>query len=229
MICCAYWDKGGECQEPYDEHIERVMRKWEVMRSYYRWVIKQFGFDVVEIAIKFHDLGKLARAYVDKNQRRFYRHEILGAYFALKTLEGEARYYIAAAVALHHEPIIVGAYIGQLGETRLNISALWAMLREADLGLACDYSPKDAFVEKALELWKGGISASDVVDGFRELLAFISAGTSAERRRKRLLVAGILHPLVVADSTAAVEGRGGEGTRIARAALAGAEPGLINI
>ncbi|WP_258870679.1 hypothetical protein [Pyrobaculum aerophilum] len=107
MICCAYWDDRGNCAEPYDDHIAKALENWKIMKPYYSWVIKQFGFDAVEIAIKFHDLGKLARAYVDRSQRRLYRHELLSAYLALKALEDEARYYVAAAVALHHEPIIM--------------------------------------------------------------------------------------------------------------------------
>ncbi|WP_258870680.1 hypothetical protein [Pyrobaculum aerophilum] len=100
------------------------------------------------------------------------------------------------------------------------------MMREADLAMACDYTSKDGLIAKAIDHWRSGITTSDVVSGFKELLAFLGAGTSAERRRKRLLVAGILNPLVVADSVAAMRGRGGGGTRIARAALSGAEPGL---
>lgn len=226
MICCAYWNEEGKCVEGYDEHVSRVLNKWEALKPFYiKWVYRNFGVDAVELAIKFHDLGKLARAYVEKAQRRYYRHELLGAYFAFKALEGDVRYYVAAAVALHHEPIIMGSYVGGLGETRLNISTLWAMLQEADLSLACSYDPKDAVVRKALEEWRR-VSLRDVVAAFKELLAFFSAGIAAERRRKRLLVAGILHPLVVADSIAAMEGRGGRGTKIARAALEGAEPGI---
>ncbi len=227
MSCCAYWDEGGSCVETYEKHIERVLEKWKAMRPYYRkWVEGNFGIDAVELAIKFHDLGKLAGAYGDRSQRRLYRHEVLGAYFAYRLLEGDLRYYVAAAVALHHEPIIMGAYVGELGESRLNISTLWAMLRDVDLSLSCDYVPADSYLKKAVDLWRRGVDVSDVTAAFRDVLAFLSAGTAVERRRKRLLVAGILHPLVVADSTAAMEGRRGRGTKIARAAKSGAEPGL---
>jgi CRISPR-associated endonuclease Cas3-HD len=213
--------------ETYEEHVERVLEKWKAMRPYYRkWVEGKFGIDAVELAIKFHDLGKLAGAYGDRSQRRLYRHEVLGAYFAYRLLEGDLRYYVAAAVALHHEPIIMGAYVGELGESRLNISTLWAMLRDVDLSLSCDYVPADSYLKKAIDLWRRGVDVSDVTAAFRDVLAFLSAGTAVERRRKRLLVAGILHPLVVADSTAAMEGRRGRGTKIARAAKSGAEPGL---
>jgi len=228
MRCCAYWLRDGGCGEGYEEHVDAVLKNWALMKPFYeRWLRRVFGFDVVEVAIWFHDLGKLAAAYKSGSGR--YRHEVLGAYLAYKVLGGEVRYYVSAAVALHHEPIIMGAYVGELGERSLNVSTLLAMLRGSDLAMYCNYSPAEELLKRAVEIWRRGIEASDVVAVFGEVLAFLTAGPASERRRKRLLVAGILQPLVVADSVAAMMNRGGSGTKIARTAVSGAEPGLLRI
>jgi len=62
----------------------------------------------------------------------------------------------------------------------------------------------------------GERSVGGVVAGFRNLLISRAAGPASEVRRKRAVVGGLLHLLVVADSRAAKSGRGGKGTVIAR-------------
>ncbi|ACB40063.1 CRISPR-associated protein [Pyrobaculum neutrophilum] len=226
MSCCAYF-RGRDCLQTYEDHITQALEACERLRPYYgRWMEKAFGTaDAAALAVEFHDLGKLARAYTAGNRAR-YRHEVLGAYFALRSVQTEARYYVAAAVALHHEPMILAAYAGELGERAIHVSTLRAMLKDSDLSLGCtpnySYRPE---VAAALREWASRPpTADDVADAFQELAVYLSGGAPQEVRVKRLRVAGLLHVLTVCDNWGA-RGRPGEGTFISRY-MAASELGL---
>jgi CRISPR-associated endonuclease Cas3-HD len=228
MTCYSAFDKSGRGIEDYCWHINLALEEWRKLKPYYwGWVSRMFdGVDAVEIAILFHDLGKLGKAYIgaykDRKlplhlRRASRRHELISAYWAYKVLPQPLNYYVAAAVALHHEPILLGAYAGALGERRIQISTIYAMLRAVELGLGCRPECVDPRVKQALDLWeRGEISPDLVADALRDVVAFLSAGPSSEVRRKRALVGGLLHLLVIADSRAAMKGRGGGGTKLAR-------------
>ncbi len=233
MTCYSAYKYGVGIEE-YCRHVELTLEEWCRLRPYYwGWVRRMFdGRDAVELAILFHDIGKLGRFYIgamtDKRQMRgsYVRHELISAYWAYRLLGVPLRYYVAAAVALHHEPMLLGTYADAVGERQIHISTLYAALREADLGLGCRPSCGAVpcvsekyveLVERGLDMWEGGVvSADDVLEAFRDLMVFLTAGPSAEVRRKRAVVGGLLHLLVVSDSRAAMRGRGEGGTVIAR-------------
>jgi len=235
MTCYSAYEHGRGIEE-YCKHIEMALEEWCKLRPYYRgWVKRMLGNeDAVELAILFHDIGKLGWSYICANkqdeprcrqQGAYIRHELLGAYWAYRMLPRPLSYYVAAAVALHHEPMLLGTYADAVGESQIHISTLYAALRAADLSLGCrpTCSPRCAsegnirLVENALDMWeRGEISVDAVVDAFRDMLIFLAAGPASEVRRRRAVVGGLLHLLVVADSRAAKWGRGGKGTVIAR-------------
>jgi CRISPR-associated endonuclease Cas3-HD len=237
MTCYSAYKHGIGIEE-YCRHIELALEEWCKLRPYYgRWVRRMLGNeDAVELAILFHDIGKLGWSYICANKKKkdeprcrqqgaYIRHELLGAYWAYRLLPRPLSYYVAVAVALHHEPMLLGTYTEAVGESQIHISTLYAALRAADLGLGCRpicslrcaSEGNIRLVENALDMWeRGEISVETVVDAFRDMLLFLSAGPASEVRRKRAVVGGLLHLLVVADSRAAMSGRGGEGTVIAR-------------
>jgi CRISPR-associated endonuclease Cas3-HD len=235
MTCYSAFDKNGAGRESYCQHINLALEEWRRLKPYYwDWVSRMFdGVDAVEIAILFHDLGKLGKAYIDAYtdrklsphlRRASRRHELISAYWAYRVLPAPLNYYIATAVALHHEPILLGVYAGALGERRIQVSTIYAMLKAIELGLGCKPECVDPRVKQALDLWeRGEINAGLATDAFRDIVAFLSAGPSNEVRRKRALVGGLLHLLVIADSRAAMRGRQGKGTRLAQLSLQ-AEP-----
>jgi CRISPR-associated endonuclease Cas3-HD len=228
MTCYSAFDKSGAGIEDYCQHINLALEEWRRLKPYYRgWVSRMFnGVDAIELAILFHDLGKLGRAYINACRNRKLpkylrrasrRHELISAYWAYRVLPTPLNYYVATAVALHHEPILLGAYAGALGERRIQVSTIYAMLKAIELGLGCMPECIDPRVKQALDLWeRREISPDLATDAFRDIATFLSAGSSSEVRRKRALVGGLLHLLVIADSRAAMKGRGGSGTKLAR-------------
>jgi len=236
MTCYSAY-KDGVGVEEYCRHVELALEEWCRLKPFYwGWVKKMFnGRDAVELAVLFHDVGKLGTSYICANkkdgprcpQRGVYvRHELISTYWAYMLLDPPLSYYVATAVALHHEPMLLGTYAEAVGERQIHISTLYAGLRAADLGLGCRPTCRNLrcasesgvrLVEKALEMWEGGeISIDAVVEAFRDIMTFLTTGPAGETRRKRAVVGGLLHLLVVADSRAAMRGRGGEGTTIAK-------------
>ncbi len=244
-MTCHAW-KGGQCVEEYGRHIKRALTVWEKLRPIYFPAVRRaigVDLDVVEYAIVVHDLGKLAKAY-QVGRRGEYRHEVVSAYFAYKGLEpvvgGEIAAVVAAAVLLHHEPILTSAYISGLGERYLPIYAVRKMLEEHDLSPACDPLAEagDAVnkypeLKKELERWgNGGLTPRDMLEVVKEIVVQTAVGDSARLHAMRAKAAAVLYPLVVSDSVAAHVGRSlcgcderdKKGTKIVDLALKGAEP-----
>jgi len=241
MSCLAFSREG--CGESLAVHVRRVLAVWDMLRPLYartaRRAVDAVGFDPVEYAIVAHDLGKLAGAY-QRGQRGAYRHEVVSAYLAYKGLGGvdeDARVAVAAAVLLHHEPIIMSAYVAEVGEDYLPVYVLRRELERSNLKVECDWGELRPLLEgypglyKAVEQWAaGGLEVGDVLGVLKRVLVLTSIGDVERAHIMRARVGAVLYPLVVADSVAAHIGRevcercGGEGTRIAEWALGGAEP-----
>jgi len=100
----------------------------------------------------------------------------------------------------------LGANAEAVGERQIHISTLYAGLRAADLGLGCRPACRNLkcasesgarLVENALDMWeRGEISADAVIEAFRDIMTFLTAGPASETRRKRAVVGGLLHLLV---------------------------------
>lgn len=241
-MTCLAWSE-GRCAEEYGRHIERALAVWSKLRPKYLPAIKRavgVGVDVVEYAIIVHDLGKLATAY-QKGRRWEYRHEVVSAYFAYKGLEpvvgSDAAAAVAAAVLLHHEPLLTSAYISGLGERYLPIYAVRKMLEEHDISPACNPLTEAGRavsypeLREELERWgRGEVAAREVLDVVKRVIVLTAVGDSARLHAMRAKTAAVLYPLVVSDSVAAHVGRalcggcGGEGTKVVELALKGAEP-----
>lgn len=241
--CLAYSKEG--CSESFVDHVERVVAVWELLKPYYLLPVQRalgVGGDPVLYAALVHDFGKLARAY-QAGKRRFYRHEVVSAYFAYKCFEGpeEAKTAVSAAVWLHHEPIITFAYITQLGESYMPLYIVKRTLEflQDELAVGCDYQDVASYVKRwsscladELERWdKKGLDVADVIKILRRVLVKATVGGIERAHVMRAKIAAVLYPLVVADGIAAYWGRAicgkcGEeaGTKVVRAALSGAEP-----
>ena len=242
-MTCHAWSE-GRCTEEYVRHVERALAVWGKLRPRYLPAVKRavgVDIDVVEYAIIAHDLGKLAKAY-QEGRRSEYRHEVVSAYFAYKGLEPVAEHdaaaVVAAAVLLHHEPLLTSAYISGLGEHYLPIYAVRKMLEKHAISPACDPLGEagktvDKYPElmRELERWgRGEVTAKEVLDVIKRVIALTAVGDSVRLHTMRAKTAAVLYPLVVSDSVAAHVGRalcskcGGEGTKVVDLALKGAEP-----
>lgn len=237
-ICYAY--RGDNSAEEYTAHIERALRTWSHIKKYYAGGVERAfpnagKADLVQFAILTHDLGKLASHY-QQGRPGSYRHEVVSAYFAYRygpgALTEEERAALAAAVMLHHEPIILSAYVTRLGESYLPIYVVRKALEEADLTYGCGddviqyYAAKDKRLAEALERWRDrGLDRSEVLAAVKKIVVATSVGEPTRLHVMRTKTAAILHPLVVSDSVAAhIWRQPGRGTAVSRQALTGAEP-----
>ncbi len=261
--CCAYYE-GDECVESFIAHIDSSLKVWRHLKPYYIGsVTRAAGYldlDPVEFALVVHDFGKLAREY--RVNRRGYRHELISSYVAyevLRDLAGrldlgdDVLLSISLAVLLHHESIIMSAYVSSFGERYLTVSNIRRVVEKADLGLGCDVSSlidylgrlssysRSAgiyidYVVDFLSRWgTSPLPAERVVDGLRYLILRSSVGDPDSLHVIRAKAAAVLHPLVVSDSIAAYVSRSlcrdrdpdslrDEGTWVVRRVLSGAEP-----
>ncbi|MEM1731452.1 MAG: HD domain-containing protein [Ignisphaera sp.] len=249
--CCAYF-KENVCIESYTTHIKRSLALWSYLKRYYIKSIKRLLWievDPVEIALLFHDVGKLVEAY-RKNRERF-RHEIIGSYVVYKVLENlgfdeRTRAVVSLAVLLHHEPLIFSAYISRLGERYITISVIRKVIDESDLTIYCsshlsnmlkelvnyvtglDDVLKEKIVNVGIDVLSNlNTRKNDIFKVIKTIIVKASIGDSIELHKTRAKVAGLLHPLVVSDSVAAHIGRSlclqgkesSEGTWVVRRAL----------
>lgn len=254
--CCAYLNDEGVCVESYKEHVRRAITVWKELKPYYSQALQRvLGYsnpecDVIELSLLLHDLGKLVKDYFDFKKRRsrgILRHEIIGAYSVWIALEklgvnSVARDILALAVMLHHEPIILSAYVTGLGEWYLTVANLKRVLSEAELETNCDIDRLISELEEVVkscnmkyitsvissELRDLENKRDDMIRVLRELIARFSVGEPSRLRELRARVAAVAQILVVADSVAAYYGRslckGSEdGTWTAKQALRGAE------
>ncbi|MFN3805466.1 MAG: hypothetical protein ACK4SY_10450 [Pyrobaculum sp.] len=218
-------------------HVRRALAVWQEVRRYYersvRRALGDVGVDLVEYAIASHDLGKLADSY-QKGDRFRYRPEVVSAYLAYRGLEGlgeGVRLAVAAAVLLHHEPIILSTYVAKPGERYLPVYVLRKVLEKVDLAFTCDvdlqFFQRYGKLHEVLNGWRaGGIKPADVLEVLKKVLVYVSVGEPSRTHVARAKIAALLHPLVVSDSIAAHLCRGGGGTVVSNAALNGAE--LVN-
>ncbi|MEM1890487.1 MAG: CRISPR-associated endonuclease Cas3'' [Pyrobaculum sp.] len=233
--CLAYRSNDGE--EEFVKHVVRVLEVWKELKKYYQGGLSRAfpsvkDFDLMRYAILTHDLGKLA-AHYQNNKPGDYRHEVVSAYFAYHgaaELEEEVRLTLAAAVMLHHEPIILSTYVSRLGERYLPIYVVRRALERVDLSYGCGddvinfIKSENQSVGALLEKWRSqSLDPKEVLEVVKKIVAQFTVGSIRNLHVKRARVAAILHPLVVADSVAAHIGRGGDGTRVSKRALEGAE------
>lgn len=251
-IACAYFDDTGNCVETLIEHTCTTYYVWEMcMKKYYeeaiRRVFGRYSKLAVDLALLTHDAGKLAEAYGIPRLRRFYRHEVVSAYLAYSLLKHPALssvdlgVNVSLAILLHHEPIILGAYAGELGERYIKVSTVKAMLErvapDGRLKLINDLSYVNLVNHKLglsgrgsplLQALQSAVSISSVIDAIKEVIASASLGDISTRLIRRLRVGTLLHVLVLADSLAASMRRHGQSTWVVRRAVSSAEPrGLV--
>ena len=144
VVCCAFYDRDGNCLEGYWDHIGLVLAAVQLLRRYYAGSLQRLyqrlghsGHDLLTIAAVAHDAGKLVEEYRLGSRRR-YRHETMSAYVAYKVamelgVGEEAALTTALAVMLHHEPITFSALVTGLGLSRLPMMEVYAMIRRSDL------------------------------------------------------------------------------------------------
>jgi CRISPR/Cas system-associated endonuclease Cas3-HD len=182
-----------------------------------------------------------------------YRHEIIGAYVLYKILHdvsNDLAITLSLAVMLHHEPAIIGAYIGELGERYLTLTTLKSILESHSDKLAIDKETCDIdkliqelaslkeiaeardrifMIKKLLSNLNNNIS--EIMDVMKELILASSVGSPFKLNILRNKVATVLHALVISDSIGAYISRrsickreNDEGTWIIERVREGAEP-----
>ncbi|MEM4847490.1 MAG: HD domain-containing protein [Thermosphaera sp.] len=244
-VACAYYENDS-CKETLCEHTLRILNVWDkcVAKYYLRALTRVLGKKtdlLMDIALLMHDTGKLIYVYAESKYRRFYRHEIVSAYYAYKMLRNlniannEYDYIIPLAILLHHEPGILGKYAGEIGERYVTFSTVKAMLEDIPSNklepvrdsaferLICDRLGKRGInvdtCRSSLDQVLPSINHTDVESTVKNLLAKVLHGDISWRSVTRARVAAVLHPLVLSDSLAAYIGRMDSGTWVVRRAL----------
>lgn len=247
---CAYFDDVGNCIEYMADHASAVYCIWEeCMKRYYKQALRRafsnYADLIISIALLLHDFGKLVKAYTDVSLRRYYRHELLSAYFTYEVLKPASfvpedyKLITSLAVLLHHEPIILSAYASELGEQYIKASTVKVVLERVSakgkLQIINDLQyinfVNSRLLRHGLNLNQVLLSVNpkSVINTLKEVLAFASLGDNSIRLVRRAKVGALLHPLTLADSLAAEMQRHGSGTWVTKRALGGAEPGDLVI
>ncbi|WP_054843816.1 hypothetical protein [Vulcanisaeta souniana] len=257
-ICYSYNKEGGKV-ERYENHIKSAVAAWSVIKPYYEKVLDRvlgkLEFDPIAVALAIHDLGKLTNAY-EMSPRNF-RHEIFSGYAMYKILgkrPEDVKMILSLAVTLHHENILMGVYVGELGERYLTISNIRRILDtfKDKLKPNCDVKRtfnellknflvrkgliNDEFVNDIMEFidhWlNDGIKIDDIIYSIKDMIAWASVGPLEDLLIRRARVASVLHLITLADSIAANVLRSGdmkdEGNWIVERVSKGAEPVDIN-
>ncbi|MEM0318320.1 CRISPR-associated endonuclease Cas3'' [Thermofilum sp.] len=242
---CAYYENDS-CKETLCEHTQRILNVWDkcVARYYLRALIRVLGDYarlLMDIALLMHDTGKLVNAYAEPRYRRFYRHEIVSAYYTYEMLRclnipsNEHEYIIPLTVLLHHEPGILGKYAGEIGERYVTFSTIKAMLENIPSDklkptrdstfehLICDRLSKHNInfnnCMSCLDQILSDKNHNGIESVVKNLLAKALHSDVSRRSIIRTRVAAVLHPLVLSDSLAAYLGRKDSGTWVVRRAL----------
>jgi len=244
--CYSYIEDGNPI-EKYFEHIDAALIVWREIRQYYydavTRVLELEEFDPVEFAIVVHDLGKLTREY-KTHRGKFFRHELFSAYSCYKILkrahnEDQKALPITLSVLLHHEPILLSAYAGNLGENYVAVSNIKKILHESNLSLACNPASFGKYclgdrINEFIDKWKG-IGQSELKDDafklLKEIILKSTVGPQKQLTKIRAKAAALLYPLTVCDSIAAEMVRGDcknvqrekKGTWVTERAKSGAE------
>jgi CRISPR/Cas system-associated endonuclease Cas3-HD len=169
--------------------------------------------------------------------RREYRHELFSAYATYEILENmskngvpipnDAVRLISLAVMLHHEPIIMGMYVGRYGEEYLTISNLKRVieLNMGNLSPNCDvenamnnlvdYLITEGFMSKDLgnnfrtavnnfiKKWRSSLNSEEIFEVLKRVIAYSTVGAPNKLLTIRARAAALLHLVVISDSVAA--------------------------
>jgi CRISPR/Cas system-associated endonuclease Cas3-HD len=210
-----------------------------MLKSFYYGTINRIlgklPFDPVAIALTLHDLGKLTKSY--EVNRREYRHELFSTYATYEILENmskndvpipnDAVRLISLVVMLHHEPIIMGMYVGRYGEEYLTISNLRRVieLNVSNLSPNCDvenamnnlvnYLVTEGFMSKDLgnsfrtavndfiKKWRSSLNSEEIFETLKRVIAYSTVGALNKLLTIRAKAAALLHLVVISDSVAA--------------------------
>jgi CRISPR/Cas system-associated endonuclease Cas3-HD len=236
---CISFSKECRKPEPYEAHIKASLIAWSLLKPFYYGAINRIlgklPFDPVAIALTLHDLGKLTKSY--ETNKREYRHELFSAYASYKMLENmvkngvpipnDAIQLISLTVMLHHEPIIMGMYVGRYGEEYLTISNLRRVieLNVGNLSPNCDvenamnnlinYLVTEGFMSKDLgnsfriavndfiKKWRSSLNSEEIFETLKRVVAYSTVGAPNKLLTIRSKAAALLHLVVVSDSIAA--------------------------
>lgn len=260
-LCHSFIDKtsgpSGQ-RELYRDHVISAIKTWEELRPFYEQTLSRvLGIsrdsvnNILRTAIILHDIGKLTRSYVGR--ARIFRHEIFSAYAVTRVLEGlepDTRAVAAGAVLMHHEPIAMRSYVGELGERYLSLATLKRVVDKWLIDPVCDVGKTfndvlsvvglgQGYVDAVrgfIDYWLSSLASRETVKRFkgdmykrlRDTVLDLSVGELDRLLILRNRLASLLHVIVVTDDIAAVlTGRGGEEVWVTKMIRIGAEP--INI
>ena len=222
--------------ETFDEHMARVFGQWEkvehrLLPSIARLIGDEArAAEAAELALAFHDLGKLTKRWQErvealkgKSEGVGVPHAFLGGCYLVLVAESVGReelFAAAFAVAIHHmdsalavpsleQPDVLAIDMGLVNDETGRIE--WAFddagglpdrLRMAKVG---DVSVVDSFDPVKLTVF-------DLARLSEELRSWSLGAGILERHRRRLLVAAIHSIIKVCDIRAAAD-RAGEGEK----------------
>jgi len=238
-MCISFSRRKCRKPEPYEVHIKASLIAWSVLKPFYYGTINRIlgklPFDPVAIALTLHDLGKLTKSY--EMNRREYRHELFSAYATYEMLENmskngvpipnDAMRLISLAVMLHHEPAIMGMYVGRYGEEYLTISNLRRVIElnvgnlspncnvEGTMNNLVDYLVTEGFISKDLgnnfrtavnnfiKKWRSSLNSEEIFEVLKRVIAYSTVGAPNKLLTIRARAAALLHLVVISDSVAA--------------------------
>ncbi len=236
---CISFSKECRKPEPYEAHIKASLIAWSLLKPFYygdiNRILGKLPFDPVAIALTLHDLGKLTKSY--ETNRREYRHELFSAYASYEILENMSKngvpisndvvWLISLAVMLHHEPIIMGMYVGRYGEKYLTISNLKRVIElnidnlspncdvESAMNNLINYLVTEGFMSKDLGIsfrtavndfikkWRSSLNSEEIFETLKRVIAYSTVGAPNKLLTIRARAAALLHLVVISDSVAA--------------------------
>lgn len=232
------WAEDGKA-ELFEEHINSMLTKWKnLYRKVYgaplRRLIGERWDDAVRSGIILHDVGKLVKLYQEYARKRLsgesaslrgFRHEVAsGAIAALLLRDVEWGYYVAAAVLLSHEPILMGQ-VGEAGEKYFTLTHAYRVLRAGSEKEKLKLEPVGVEVANKIlegEGFRWSLEEEYPIDELMSALkgVVLRVAILSDAAVKRVKVAALIHVLTLLDSLSASESRGADdgGTFVSKGA-----------
>ncbi len=219
--------------EGFDDHVESMLTLWGGLfrRTHLACISRVLALSseeaeyLVRKMVILHDVGKL---YIEYQKaitgsgtlnRAEYRHEIVSAYYmynlALSTSMNEEDYCAMTAIALHHEPILMGQ-LARMGEPYLTVTDILRRLRKTSIeGKILMDRDGIKLVEDLLRKYVGinvqlpvEVTVEEVANAMRDIILTTSIkGSTHYKARIRLKTSALLSLLCVLDSWPAHKAR----------------------
>jgi len=227
--------------ESFENHVMGMLELWNIKfsRAYTPTLSRVLDLNPREVnllvkkAVILHDAGKLYRGYQEALRdgrsgiRAEYRHELVSAYYAHGWILGhrmsEVDYCLTSAIALHHEPILMGQ-VGRIREPYLTITEVLRRFNKVSQegvldmidegvsfleGLLKTHVGLEVRLPRRVPVNRGESEEKSLARILRDILLMASVKGSGQHKAKlRLKTASLLSVLCVLDSWVANRARG---------------------